>query len=184
MSTELALSTDEFIAKRCMEVAEKRGSKSTAKKHPKRWMLMARHAFEGSDISVVDFTKQHNVSHWTYYAIKNDMEGAKDYEEQRSIWAIDAQADVEMLGAAVRQGTDIMLIKMNDKAAVKETSLKETAQMVQQLERTRTMVISNYQKLTGAATQTIVVEHKTTLDEAKAYRDAALGEIQEAEIVK
>jgi hypothetical protein len=184
MSTEISTVTQDFISKRWAEVKEKRGKGSIACRNPKKWMLVARHAFEGSEMSVIDFSKAHDVSHWTYYAIKNDMQGAADYEEQRSIWALEAQADVDMLGAAVRQGTGIMLDKMADKKAVADTSLKETAQMVQQLERTRTMVVSNYQKLTGAATQHVIVEHKTTLGEAEEFARKALEGITEAVIVE
>jgi hypothetical protein len=38
-------------------------------------------------------------------------------------------------------------------------------------------------KLTGNNIQRVVVEHRTTLDEAKAFRDAALAGIKEAEVV-
>jgi hypothetical protein len=49
-----------------------------------------------------------------------------------------------------------------------------------QIQRGQSMRADRFQKFSGAATQRVIVEHKTTLDEAKAF---ALEAIQEAEIV-
>lgn len=172
MSTELAAATDEFLLK-ALKVAKEQSNhnRSIACRDPKQWALCARHAFEGGngDGKIKPFLDKHNISRWTYFAIRNQMQGTDGYEEQRELWAIETAVDVDLIGNAVRRTAEVLLDKLEDDDAVKELGIKEAAQAMQQAGRTHTMAVANYQKLTGAVTQTIVVEHKTTLDEAAAF---------------
>ncbi len=169
MSTELAPTTKEFILSALKQRQKNSKPWSIANLDPKQWLLVSTHAWEGSKRDVSKFIKKHDISRWTYYRIKKDMNGAEGYEEQRDLWAEDTIADIDMMGDAQRKTTEVFLDKISDPAVVASLSVKDAAQASMQFARAQTMAISNFQKLTGAVTQTIIVEHKTTLDEAKAF---------------
>jgi hypothetical protein len=140
-------------------------------------MLIARHVVEdGMDVSA--FLKTSGATRNNYYDIKRFVETSDDYEQIRGKAALDAVTDYEMGVDLERKYSEQMHQKMDD------GTLEIDAQGYAQINRGQSMKAERLHKFAGTETHKIIVEHKTTLDEAKAYRDAALGEIQEAEVVK
>ncbi|RLC69131.1 MAG: hypothetical protein DRH97_00840 [Chloroflexi bacterium] len=178
MSTELAKSTDDFIANRLAEVQKTTGhNKAICKINPKQWCLVARHVLEDG-MNIAEFNRKHGVKHWTYFKIRKELAGDKDYDEFRNRLSVNAAVSMELGNEVEDRMSEKLLDRIDD---FDDIDFKEASQAIAQVSRANSMRLDRFQKLTGAATQRVVVEHKTTLDEAKAF---ALEAIKEAEIVE
>jgi len=173
MSNELA-TTDDFLLKALKAAQEATSApKAHCHKSPKRWLLIARHVVEdGMDVSA--FLKTSGVTRNNYYDIRRFVETHDDYEEIRAKAALDAVTDYEMGVDLERKYSEQMHQKMDD------GTLEIDAQGYAQINRGQSMKADRLHKFAGTATQHIIVEHKTTLDEAAAF---ALEAIKEAEVV-
>jgi hypothetical protein len=174
MSNELAPTSDDFLLKALKAAQDATlAPKAHCHKSPKRWMLIARHVVEdGMDVSA--FLKTSGVTRNNYYDIKRFVETSDDYENIRAKAALDASTDYEMGVDLERKYSEQMHQKMDD------GTLEIDAQGYAQINRGQSMKADRFQKFSGAATQHVIVEHKTTLDEAAAF---ALEAIKEAEVV-
>ena len=174
--TEIA-TTNDFILSALKQAQEKSNhNRSIAIKSPSRWILIARHVMEDG-LDITEFINKNGIPRWTYYDIAKTLKTSDDYEKIRDNAALDAATDYEMGVDLERKYSEKMHEKMDS------GELEIDAQGYAQINRGQTMKAERFQKFSGAATSKIVVEHKTTLDEAKAFRDAALAGITEAEIV-
>ncbi len=174
-STEIALSTEDFLLK-ALKAAQEATSvpKAHCHKSPKRWMLIARHVVEdGMDVSA--FLKTSGVTRNNYYDIRRFVETHDDYDNIRAKAALDAVTDYEMGVDLERKYSEKMHQKMDD------GTLEIDAQGYMHINRGQSMKADRLHKFAGTPTQTIIVEHKTTLDEAAAF---AIEAIKEAEIVE
>jgi hypothetical protein len=174
MSTELAANSDDFLLKALKAAQDATlAPKAHCHKSPKRWLLIARHVVEdGMDVSA--FLKTSGCTRNNYYDIKRFVETSDDYENIRAKAALDASTDYEMGVDLERKYSEQMHQKMDD------GTLEIDAQGYAQINRGQSMKADRFQKFSGAATQHVIVEHKTTLDEAAAF---ALEAIKEAEVV-
>jgi hypothetical protein len=109
-----------------------------------------------------------------YYDIKRSVETNDDYENIRAKAALDAATDYDMGVDLERKYTEKMHNLMD------KDELEIDAKGWAQMQRGQSMKADRFQKFSGAATQHVIVEHKTTLDEAAAF---ALEAIKEAEVV-
>jgi hypothetical protein len=173
MSTELETTTEDFIVKCHADARDTLRPNSMAKRSPKRWMLVARHIIEDG-INVTAFLKSSGCTRNNYYDIRQFIQTSDDYEQIRSKAAIEAVTDYEIGADLERAYTEKMHIKMD------EDELDIDAQGWAQIQRGQSMKLDRFQKLSGAATQRVIVEHKTTLDEAAEF---ARNAIKDAEIV-
>ena len=173
-STELA-STDDFLLKTLQAAKEATGhNRAMCIKSPKRWMLIARHVVEdGMDITA--FLKTSGATRNNYYDIKRFIETQDDYENIRAKAALDAASDYEMGVDLDRAYTEKMHQKMDN------DELEIDAKGWAQIQRGQSMRADRFQKFSGAATQRVVVEHKTTLDEAAAFAAEAAKQVTEIE---
>ena len=172
--SELALGTEDFLLN-ALKAAQDASQhpKAHCHKSPKRWMLIARHVVEdGMDVSA--FLKASGVTRNNYYDIRRFVETSDDYENIRAKAALDAVTDYEMGVDLERKYSEQMHQKMDD------GTLEIDAQGYAQINRGQSMKADRLHKFAGTETQKIIVVHKTTIDEAKAF---ALEAIQEAEIV-
>ena len=131
-------------------------------------------------MDIEKFNAANGVKHWTYFEVRKQVRGDKDFEEFRNAVAVKSAIAYEMGEELENVVTAKMLTRIDD---IDEVDFREAAQALAQIGRNNSAKLDRFQKLTGAATSKIVVEHKTTIDEAAAFRDAALAGIQEAEIV-
>jgi hypothetical protein len=178
MSNELAATPDEFLVK-ALKAAQDATSapKAHCHKSPKRWMLIARHVVEdGMDVSA--FLKTSGVTRNNYYDIKRFVETHDDYENIRAKAALDAASDYEMGVDLERAYTEKMHQKMD------KDELEIDAKGWAQMQRGQSMKADRFAKFSGQATQTIIVEHKTTLDEAAAFALEACRDVTEIEAVE
>ena len=179
--SELATTTADFIAKRLAEVQATTGhQKAICIINPKQWCLVARHVLEdGMDIS--KFNKKHGVKHWTYFKIRKELAGDKDYDEFRNRLSVNAAVSMELGNEVEDRMSEKLLTRIDDFDRI---DFKEASQAIAQVSRANSMRLDRFQKLTGAATQRVVVTHKTTLGEAEEFARKALEDIQEVEIVE
>lgn len=156
MSEELATTSDDFLLKTLKAAQEATGhNRAMCVKSPKRWMLIARHVVEDG-LKINEFLRQSGVTRNNYYDIKRFITTADDYEEIRAQAALDAASDYEMGKDLERAYTEKMFEKM-DKDEL-EIDGKGWAQM----QRGQSMKADRFAKFSGQATQTIIVEHKST----------------------
>jgi hypothetical protein len=151
MSEELSI-TEDYLIKRHKEALETMKPQSMAKRSPKKWMLCARYILEDG-LTPTDFMRKTGQTRNNYYDIKRFLETGDDYEQIRAKAALDAATDYEI-------GVD-----------------KGWAQ----IQRGQSLKADRFQKFSGAATQHVVVEHKTTLDEAAAFAAEAAKQVTEIE---
>ena len=172
---ELATTTDDFLVKALKAAQEAtQHPKSHCHKSPKRWMLIARHVVEdGMDITA--FLKTSGATRNNYYDIKRFVETHDDYENIRSKAALDAASDYDMGVDLERKYTE----KMHD--LMDKDELEIDAKGWAQMQRGQSMKADRFQKFSGAATQHVIVEHKTTLDEAAAFALEACKDVTEIE---
>ena len=179
MSNELATTTEDYIAKRLKTVQSAMKSQAICNRSPAQWCLIAKHVLEDG-MEIEKFNAKHGVKHWTYFEVRKQVRGDKDFEEFRNAVAVKSAIAYEMGEELENIATSKLLTRIDD---IDDIDFKEASQALAQIGRNNSAKLDRFQKLTGAATSKIVVEHKTTLDEAKAFRDAALAGIQEVEIV-
>ena len=176
MSNELATTTEDYIAKRLKTVQGEMRHNAICNKSPAQWCLIAKHVLEdGMDIE--KFNAANGVKHWTYFEVRKQVRGDKDFEEFRNAVAVKSAIAYEMGEELENVVTAKMLTRIDD---IDDIDFKEASQALAQIGRNNSAKLDRFQKLTGAATQRVVVEHKTTLDEAAAF---ALEAIKEAEVV-
>jgi hypothetical protein len=156
MSTELAKSTDTFLLSTLKAAQEATGhNRAMCVKSPKRWMLIARHVVEDG-LKINEFLRTSGVTRNNYYDIKRFITTADDYEQIRAKAALDAASDYEMGKDLERAYTEKMFEKMDSDEL--EIDGKGWAQM----QRGQSMKADRFAKFSGQATQTIIVEHKST----------------------
>ena len=173
MSNELEVTTDAWLLKTLKSAQDSMQSMGMCKRSPKRWLTVARHVVEDG-LNVSDFLRKSGCTRNNYYDIKRFITTADDYEAIRSQAALDAASDYEMGKDLERAYTEKMHQKMES------DELEIDAKGWAQIQRGQSLKADRFQKFSGAATQHVVVEHKTTLDEAAAF---ALDAIKEAEVV-
>ena len=150
---------------------------SIAKRSAKKWMITARYIIEDG-LLPTEFMRGSGVTRNNYYDIKRFLETADDYEAIRSQSALDAATDYEIGVELERKYTEKMFEAMDN------NELEIDAKGYAQINRGQSMKAERFQKFSGAATQRVVVEHKTTLGEAEEFARKALEGIIEAEIVE
>lgn len=178
-STELApTAIEDFIANRLADVQATTGhNKAICKINPKQWCLVARHVLEdGMDIA--GFNRKHGVKHWTYFKIRKELAADEDYDAFRNRLSVNSAISIELGNEVEDRMSEKLLDRIDD---YDDIDFKEASQALAQVSRSNSMRLDRFQKLTGAATQRVVVEHKTTLDEAAAFALEAIKDVTEIE---
>jgi hypothetical protein len=177
MSEEIATVTQDYIVKRHKEAVDTQRPNGIAKRSAKKWMIAARYIIEDG-LNVTAFLRSSGVTRNFYYDTKRFLETADDYEAIRSQSALDAATDYEIGVDLERKYTDEMF------KAMESGEMEIDAKGYAQIQRGQSMKADRFQKFSGAATQHVIVEHKTTLGEAEEFARKALESIQEVEIVE
>ena len=178
MSEELSIETQDYIAKALKGAQEATGhNKAICKINPKQWCLVARHVLEDG-MNIAEFNKKHGVKHWTYFKIRKELAADNDYEDFRNRLAAGSAVSIELGNELEDRMSEKLLDRLDD---FDDIDVKEHSQALAQVSRSNSMRLDRFQKLTGAATQRVVVEHKTTLDEAAAFALEACKDVTEIE---
>lgn len=158
MSEELSITTEDYLIKRHKEALETMKPQSMAKRSPKKWMMCARYILEDG-LKPIEFMRKTGQTRNNYYDIKRFLETGDDYEQIRAKAALDAATDYEIGVDLERRYTEEMHRKLD--AGELEIDAKGYAQ----IQRGQSMKADRFQKFSGATTQRVVVEHKSTPQE-------------------
>jgi hypothetical protein len=177
MSKELALETQNYVAK-ALKVAQENANHNRAWCHrePEHWCKVAQHILQ-KPTSAYSFIKSGECTKNVYYDIQTELFADPESQLIRNAWASE-------IAAIQFQGIDTFResqARYSDAVHSGEVAIDGN----ELFKQAKALQVFNdiHGKLTGNNTQKIVVEHKTTLDEAEEYARKMLSDIQEAEIV-
>ena len=179
MSNELSTTTEEYINKRLSVVQSAMKPQAICNRSPAQWCLIAKHVLEDG-MEIEKFNAKHGVKHWTYFEVRKQVRGDENFEEFRNAVAVKSAIAYEMGEELENVVTAKMLTRIDD---IDQVDFREAAQALAQIGRNNSAKLDRFQKLSGAATSKIIVEHKTTLGEAEEFARKMMEDIQEAEIV-
>jgi len=177
MSSELQLETQDYVTKALKNAQEATSHKRAwCHRKPKHWALTAQHIIQQPS-EVTTFLKKNKITRNFYYDTKTELMSDPECEAIRNAWGSEV-ASVMFQGLDTHRQLQEKFSEEVEKEGfvVDQDVLFKHGKQLQAFN-------DIHSKLTGNNIQKIVVEHKTTLDEAKAFRDAALAGITEAEIV-
>jgi hypothetical protein len=173
-TTEIA-TTSEFIkAQHKLAKESMRHNRAICVRSPSQWMLVARHVMEDG-LHISDFLKANKITRNVYFDIRLQLIAGEDFDKVRENAALDAAVDYEMGVDLERKYSEKMHEKMED------GTLEIDAQGYAQINRGQSMKADRLHKFAGTETQKIIVEHKTTLDEAAAFALEAIKNVTEVE---
>ena len=176
MSEELTLDTNAYVAKALKAAQDTHSNQGWCHREPKKWALTAQHIIQQpSEVSV--FLKKNKITRNFYYDTKTELMADPECEAIRNAWGSEV-ASVMFQGLDTHRKLQEKFSEEVDKDGfvVDQDVLFKHGKQLQAFN-------DIHAKLTGNNIQRVVVEHRTTLDEAKAFRDAALAGIKEAEVV-
>lgn len=181
MSEDLTVETTDFIAQALKGAQERTGhAKAICNINPKQWCTVAKHVLEDG-LDIAKFNRKHGVKHWTYFKIRKELAADKDYDDFRNRIAATAAVSMEMGNDLEDRMTEGLMDRLDD---FKEADVKEHAQALAQVSRSNSMRMDRFQKLTGATTQNIVVEHVVTQDEYDQKKQELRDKIAKAKQVR
>lgn len=181
MSEELTVETSDFIAQALKGAQERTGhAKAICKINPKQWCIVARHVLEDG-LDIAKFNRKHGIKHWTYFKIRKELAADKDYDDFRNRIAAEAAVSIEMGNELEDRMSEKLLDRLDD---FDNVDVKEHAQALAQVSRSNSMKLDRFQKLTGATTQNIVVEHVVSQDDYDAKKQELRDRIAKAKEAK
>ncbi len=174
MSEELQLKTKDFLGERLKVLQAEKAPQHMANLEPQRWLLIAKQCMSGKG-KVTTFLREHNVTRKMYYSISNDLRGLGDFEKLRAEWGHEQGAMID-----AKQALEWEMIERYGKQVESGETIVE-AKDITQITRSRQADFDTFQKATGGNAQKIIVEHKTTIDEALAFAAEAAKQVTEIE---
>lgn len=175
--TELAIETKDYVTKALKAAQEATGhNRAWCHREPKKWALVAQHIIQ-QPCAIEEFRRKNSITKNFYFDVKAELMADPECQAVRNAWGSE-------VASLVFEGLEThrkIMNKFGDRVESGDIEVDENVafKSVKALQG----LTDIHGKLTGTNVQKIVVEHKTTLDEAKAFRDAALAGITEAEVV-
>ena len=176
MSEELSLETNDFVAKALKNAQDTHGLQGWCHRNPKHWALTAQHIIQAPS-EASQFMRKNGITRKFYYNVKQELLADPECQAIRNAWAAEISA-IQFQGIDTFRESQEKYSEAveNGDVAIDGNELFKQAKALQGFN-------DIHAKLTGNNTQKIVVEHKTTLDEAEEYARKMLSGIPEAEIV-
>ena len=173
MSTELATDTKDYVTKALKAAQESHSPHGWCHRKPKHWALTAQHIIQ-QPCEVSAFLEKNGITRNFYYDTKTELMKDPECEAIRNAWGSEV-ASVMFQGLDTHRALQEKFSKEVEKEdfVVDQDVLFKHGKQLQAFN-------DIHAKLTGNNIQKIVVEHKTTLDEAAAF---ALEAIKEAEVL-
>jgi len=177
MSSELQLETQDYVTKALKNAQEATTHKRAwCHRKPKHWALTVQHIIQ-QPCSIEEFRRKNNITKNFYFDTKAELLADPECQAIRNAWGSE-------VASLMFEGLDVQRKIMNAFGdGIESGAIPITEDVAFKSVKALQGLNDIHGKLTGNNIQKIVVEHKTTLDEAKAFRDAALAGITEAEIV-
>ena len=177
MSEELQLETKDFITKKLRDAQEATGhGRAWCKREPKKWALVAQHIIQKPD-EASSFMRKNNITKNFYYDVQTELMADPESSEIRNAWASE-------ISSVLFQGLDTYRKSQNQYSdRVESGDIEIDGNELFKQGKSLQAFSDIHAKLTGNNIQRVVVEHKTTLDEAEEYARKMLEGIQEVEIV-
>jgi hypothetical protein len=177
MSEELQLDTKEFISKKLRDAQEiTEHGQAWCNRDPKQWCKVAQHILQ-KPTSAHSFITEGKCTRNFYYDVQAELMADPESSAIRNAWASE-------IAAIQFQGIDIFRASQSKYAdAVESGEISIDGNELFKQAKALQGFNDIHSKLTGNNIQRVVVEHKTTLDEAEAYARKMMQDVQEAEIV-
>jgi hypothetical protein len=177
MSNELKVDTKNYIAKKLVDAQEAhKHGQAWCNRDPKKWALVANHIIQKPD-EVSTFMRKNKITRNFYYDVQTELMADPESSEIRNAWASEISSVMFQGLDTYRQSQDQYSSRVeNGEIEIDGNELFKQGKSLQAFN-------DIHSKLTGNNVQRVVVEHKTTLDEAEEYARKMLEGIQEAEIV-
>jgi len=177
MSEELRLETKDFITKKLRDAQESTGqNRAWCVREPKKWALVAQHIIQKPN-GVSEFMRKNNITRNFYYDVQTELMADPESSEIRNAWASE-------ISSVMFQGLDTYRQAQDQYSKLVESG-EINIDGNELFKQGKSLQAFNdiHAKLTGNNIQRVVVEHKTTLDEAEEYARKMIEGIQEVEIV-
>ena len=177
MSEELTVETKNFITKKLRDAQEATGhGRAWCKREPKKWALVAQHIIQKPD-EVSTFLRKNKITKNFYYDVQTELMADPESSEIRNAWASE-------ISSVLFQGLDTYRkSQSNYSDRVESGDIEIDGNELFKQGKSLQAFNDIHSKLTGNNIQKVVVEHRTTLDEAEEYARKMLADIQEVEIV-
>ena len=177
MSEELTIETKNFITKKLRDAQEATGhGRAWCKREPKKWALVAQHIIQKPN-EVSAFLRKNSITKNFYYDVQTELMADPESSEIRNAWASE-------ISSVLFQGLDTYRKSQNSYSdRVESGDIEIDGNELFKQGKSLQAFNDIHSKLTGNNIQRVVVEHKTTLDEAEEYARKMLEGIQEVEIV-
>jgi hypothetical protein len=177
MSEELSIVTKDYITTALKNAqAASEHNRAWCHREPKKWGLVAQHIIQ-MPTTVADFLRKNSITRNFYYDVKTELMADPECQSVRNAWASEL-ASIQFQGLdTFRASQDMYSTAIeNGSVTIDGNELFKQAKALQAFN-------DIHGKLTGTNVQKIVVEHRTTLDEAEAYAREMLSGMQEVEII-
>ena len=177
MSEELQIETNNFVARKLKDAqAATDHGRAWCKRQPKKWALVAQHIIQKPD-EVSTFMRKNKITRSFYYDVQTELMADPESSEIRNAWASEISSVMFQGLDTYRQAQDQYSSRVeNGEIQMDGNELFKQGKSLQAFS-------DIHSKLTGNNVQRVVVEHKTTLDEAEEYARKMLEGIQEVEVV-
>ena len=177
MSEELQIETNDFVARKLKDAQDATDhGRAWCKRQPKKWALVAQHIIQKPD-EVSTFMRKNKITRNFYYDVQTELMADPESSEIRNAWASEISSVMFQGLDTYRQAQDQYSNRVeNGEIQMDGNELFKQGKSLQAFS-------DIHAKLTGNNIQRVVVEHKTTLDEAEEYARKMLEGIQEVEIV-
>ena len=176
MSKALAIKTNDYISTALKTAQDTHSPAAWCHRNPKHWEMAVQHIIQQPG-TVSDFLLKHSIKRNFYYDTKAELMKDPECEAIRNAWGAE-------VASVMFQGLDThRLLQEKFSREVEKDDFVVDQDVLFKHGKQLQAFNDIHGKLTGNNIQKIVVEHKTTLDEAKAFRDAALAGITEDEVV-
>jgi hypothetical protein len=176
MSEELSIETNNFISKKLVEMQNSMTPNAWCHREPKKWLLVAQQIIQ-QPTEHSEFMRKHNITRNFFYDVRTELFSDPECKSIRNNWANEISSVMFQGLDTFRASQDMYSTAIeNGSVTIDGNELFKQAKALQAFN-------DIHGKLTGTNVQKIVVEHRTTLDEAEEYARKMLAEIQEVEIV-
>ena len=178
MSEELALETNDYVAKALKTAQENTGhQRAWCVREPKKWALVVQHIIQ-QPCTNEEFRRKHKITKNFYYDVKTELMADPECQMIRNAWAAE-------VSSVIFEGLDVhreVMNKFGEK--IRDESIKVDENVVFKSVKGLQGLTDIHGKLTGNNVQKHVVEHIVSQEEYESKADELKAKIAKAKEAK